>query len=195
MARVRGQDHPTAGRRYPDSLQPASVASHQEGFNCRRNDCIPIVEHDSLPVDRADHSYDVVDLVSGTHEGVGHLATSDKCHFPILEMKPGIGKQLEVTGVIEVHVSDHDVRDVVDVHAENREAIDRRLDVAASPPGANLGAKTRVDDAHALVADGDPQEVVHVNAAVVRIATHKKLAPLSSVELCVLDGVKLIHAR
>jgi hypothetical protein len=132
------------------------MASHQEDLEARRNGGIAIVEDDSIAVDGTNHTNDVVDLVSATHEAVRHLTPGHEGHFAVLDMKSGIGKELEVAGVIEVHVSDHDIVDFAGVHTKDREALDRRLYEATAPAGGNLRTKPRVDDADPLRADCDP---------------------------------------
>ena len=124
---------------------------------------------------------------------MAHLAPGGERHLAVLQVEAGVREQPEVADMVVVQVRDDDVPHARRLDAEDRQGLDRRSEEAAAAPHAHLGAEAGVDDADSINADRHPDEVVHVDAAVVRIGADEEIAALPGVELGVLDRVQLIH--
>ena len=107
---------------------------------------VAIVKLDPGVKDSAHHLYHVFHVVSGGEYGLGHLPASRISHLAVLKMEGGGGKQIKITDVVVMHVSDNHVLDGGRINTDQPKALRWAADQLPSALGSGLGAKTDIDN-------------------------------------------------
>ena len=97
--------------------------------------------------------------------------------------------------MVEMQVRDHDVLNFIHVNAQRRQALKRRSEQTTPAAFRYLGAEAGVDDTSTVSADRHPNVVIHVDAAIVRIAPNEQIATLPGIEIAILYRMQPIHER
>ena len=96
---------------------------------------------DALAIDMAHHQRDMLNRKRMPQQPKAHAAPGGEAHLAILQMKPRIGKAIEIAGVVVMQMGDDDVSDVVGAHPKGRQRIDRIERELAIPQLASAALK------------------------------------------------------
>src|SRR4030088_228767 len=90
--------------------------------HARRDLAIAVVESNPFAEDVADHHRDVLHRKRMSQRAEANAAPGGVAHLAVLQMKPRLGKAVEIAGVVEMQMGDDDVLDAVGVDAKARKS-------------------------------------------------------------------------
>ena len=107
-------------------------------------------------------------------------------------MKARLGEQLQIARMVIMHVGNDHILNRVGVNIQQRQTFNWRAEEAAAPALAFLLVVAHIDDDGMPVIAYDPDEIVHGDGCVVRIALHEHAAALPHA-VAVFNGVYFIR--
>ena len=110
----------------------------------------------------AHHQRDVLDRKRMPQHAVAHAAAGGVAHLAFLQMKPRIGKAVEIAGMIVMQMGDDDVLDAVGLDAETLQRIDRIERELATAQFRFLGVEAGIDQDVAAAAPDQPDEIIEI---------------------------------
>ncbi len=119
---------------------------------------------------------------------MGHGAARAVRYFRILYVEACLGKQLDVSRVIVVHVRDDDILHVLHLHTDGGEPLGDGAQERSPAPRRGGGIKAGVDDDGALVSLDHPHVVVQRHGLRMIIAA-QKIQITAPLQMAVADSV------
>ncbi len=159
---VRRQHHGTPGGLDPHHLQPIGMTADAVQRHPRRDLAVAVMKSDALVEDVAHHLRDVLGRKRMAQHAVTHAAPGGVAHLAVLQMKPRVGKAIEIAGVIVVQMRDHDIPDGVGIDAEARQRVDRVERQLAIAQAGLLGVEACIDQDIAALPPDQPDEIIEV---------------------------------
>ena len=175
MRGVRRQHHRAARGLDPHHLQAVGMAADAMHRHAGRDLAVAGMKGDALAKDMADHRRHVLDRKRMPQHAVTHAAPGRVAHLAVLQMEPGIGKAIEIAGVVVVQMGDDHVLDAVRLDAEVFERIDR---VERELAGARLGlfgVEPGIDQDLTATAPDQPDEIIEVLRRGLMRIRHQKI--------------------
>ena len=118
MRGVRRQHHRPARGLDPHHLQAVGMAADAMHRHAGRDLAIAGMKGDALAIDMAHHQRDMLDRKRMPQRAEAHAAPGGIAHLAFLQMKPRVGKAIEIAGMVVMQMGDDDVLDVVGLDAE-----------------------------------------------------------------------------
>jgi hypothetical protein len=116
-----------------------------------RNLSRAVVELHPTIVDAPNGGNDVVDLKRVAQDSMSHAAAGAERHLGILDVESSGRKQIDGTGMVEMHVGQHDIANKRGNDAYPVEHVaDRGQYYASGPPGSGGSVHASIDDDCAL---------------------------------------------
>jgi hypothetical protein len=162
MRGVRGQHDRTACGIDPHHLQPIGMAADAMHGHAGRDLAIAGMKGDALAIDMTNHQRDVLDGERVPQQAGAHAAARGIGHLAILQMKPRLGKTVEIAGMVVVQMGDDDILDVGGLDTEAFQRIDRIERKLAGPRLCFFSVEAGVDQDVAAVTSNQPNEVVEI---------------------------------
>src|SRR5258706_7473117 len=187
VRRVRGEHDPADPGVHAHGLQSPGVPADPVQREAGRELGVAVVKAHPPLVHLAHHRGHLVRLVGVVEEALSHVAAGRVGHLLVLQMEGRGGKKAEVADVVVVQVRDDHVLHLFRLDAEEREAALGRMDHPAAAAGADPGVEAGVDDESAGRRAGEPDEIIEIARALVRVAADEVLARLAVREACVPD--------
>src|SRR6478752_3157003 len=125
-----------------------------------RNAAVPIMEGNAAIKDRSYCCDNLVDLKDCIHAGEAHTSSSRVLHFRILHVKTGVWKEVEIAGVIEMHVRNNDVSDLVQLHPKCGEPLAHRGNEVSPTFARHDVVESGIDNVRSLLAHDRPDKIV-----------------------------------
>ncbi len=153
----------------------------------RRELRVAVVKAHASLVHFAHHGGHLVHLVGVAEEALSHVATGRVSHLLVLQMEARRGKKAEVADVVVVQMRDDHVLHFLRVDAEELQAALGRMEHPAAAASADSCVEAGVDDKSAGLRAREPDEVVEIARALVRVSADEVLARLAGGEARVPD--------
>ncbi len=194
MRGVRSQHDPAAPRHHPQRLQAHGVAADEMQPQTGRDLLGTVVEAHAAGEQPPHHAGDVVGHEAVAKVVVDHAAAGAELHLAVLDVECRVRKQVEIAGMVVVHVGDDYVLDLRRIDTEPCEAVGGRAQQFAPAQPCLLGAEAGIDYERAAAAAHRPDEIIERHRRIVRIATEEVLSGTAVVPR-IADGVDFVERR
>ncbi len=125
MRRIGRQHNRPPRSRDPHHLQSVGVTADVMHGDAGGDFALAGVKGDALAVDVAHHQRHMLDRKRMAQMAEAHASSGGVTHLAILNVKPGVRKQVEIACVIVMHMGDDDVLDVNGLNPKSRERLHR----------------------------------------------------------------------
>ena len=149
------------------------------------------MKHDTVVKHPTNHAHDILGLEWGAQLSMRHRSAGAIAHLGILQVHPRPGKQVMISGVVVMHVSDDDIRHLLVRYSYRPQAFIHGTYQGASALLRLLRAESGIDDYGAVRTHYGPDEVVQRHGSVMRVAAQEVVGG-SALEMCVADSENLV---
>ena len=176
----------------PDALQAATMPSQFVDGDAWRNLGITVVERDTPGVDLPHRLADVIDRERTTKVRVTHTRAGGVSNLRCLQVKAGVAKRVQGSGMIVVKVRDDDVFYGFRYHSDHRQ----RLTGGAQQSALSLLSfgfvETSVHHNGAMLVSYYPEEEIDLVRSVVIVGRDEAFDALPVGSLSIFDGENFV---